>query len=288
MAYTIVAGCVLVLRYQPLGKTPFKSSGATSVPDGATSGPGGVMDEAMTSQVASETMTSPDVVETDSEWSKKEDKKRLIINTEDFGKVKPLFKFLRFLDAQEAGSVVPQAVVVMTISMFGAGALLNYGLNHLRSGLWWAVCLLVVSVSLMVTSFATIFIHVQNDCYGSFKVPFVPFLPCLSIFLNVLMMVQLSSSSWWRFIIWMIIGFVIYFAYGIRHSKENEDSGMYGHLLDKAEKPPEKTASPAAGNGHLQPPAAGNGHLQPPAASNGPLQPPAAGDAGSESKQEPK
>ena len=38
------------------------------------------------------------------------------------------------------------------------------------------------------------------------QVPFVPFLPCLSIFLNVLMMVQLSYSSWMRFFIWMCIG----------------------------------------------------------------------------------
>ncbi|XP_059389413.1 high affinity cationic amino acid transporter 1b isoform X2 [Carassius carassius] len=54
----------------------------------------------------------------------------------------------------------------------------------------------------------------------SFKVPLLPFLPILSMFINVYLMMQLDRGTWMRFTIWMAIGFVIYFCYGIWHSTE--------------------------------------------------------------------
>lgn len=40
----------------------------------------------------------------------------------------------------------------------------------------------------------------------SFKVPLVPLLPCLSIFMNLYLMFQLDTNTWIRFIVWLIIG----------------------------------------------------------------------------------
>lgn len=39
-----------------------------------------------------------------------------------------------------------------------------------------------------------------------YKVPFVPFVPLLSIFFNVALIVNLNWLTWMRFIVWMIIG----------------------------------------------------------------------------------
>ena len=47
----------------------------------------------------------------------------------------------------------------------------------------------------------------------------VPWLPILSIAACVWLMVNLSVETWARFIIWLVIGFVIYFLYGNRHSR---------------------------------------------------------------------
>jgi APA family basic amino acid/polyamine antiporter len=52
-----------------------------------------------------------------------------------------------------------------------------------------------------------------------FKTPWVPVVPFLGILICGYMMYGLPSDTWWRLIIWMLIGFVIYFLYGRTHSK---------------------------------------------------------------------
>lgn len=54
----------------------------------------------------------------------------------------------------------------------------------------------------------------------TFKVPLVPFVPCLSVFVNLYLMFQLDLFTWVRFLIWIAIGYIIYFAYGIRNSSQ--------------------------------------------------------------------
>ncbi|XP_057668072.1 cationic amino acid transporter 2-like isoform X3 [Diorhabda carinulata] len=54
----------------------------------------------------------------------------------------------------------------------------------------------------------------------SFKVPLVPYVPCLSVVFNLYLMFELDLNTWIRFLAWLAIGFVIYFTYGIQHSEE--------------------------------------------------------------------
>ncbi|EDV97303.1 cationic amino acid transporter 3 [Drosophila grimshawi] len=54
----------------------------------------------------------------------------------------------------------------------------------------------------------------------TFKVPLVPFVPCLSVFVNLYLMFQLDLYTWIRFLIWVFIGYCIYFTYGIRKSTQ--------------------------------------------------------------------
>ncbi|CAG9760498.1 unnamed protein product [Ceutorhynchus assimilis] len=56
----------------------------------------------------------------------------------------------------------------------------------------------------------------------SFKVPLVPFIPCISVFFNLYLMLELDLHTWIRFIVWLILGFMIYFFYGIRNSVEGK------------------------------------------------------------------
>lgn len=56
------------------------------------------------------------------------------------------------------------------------------------------------------------------DRHRPFKTPFMPFVPILGIVVCVSMMLGLGSHNWERLLIWMGIGFVIYFTYGVRNS----------------------------------------------------------------------
>ncbi|CAI4232965.1 unnamed protein product [Auanema sp. JU1783] len=78
------------------------------------------------------------------------------------------------------------------------------------------------SIGLIISLAPLLFItlHHQNSVSLSFRVPLVPLLPATSMFLNIAMMVHLSVLTWVRLFIWLTIGFVIYFFYGMKHSKE--------------------------------------------------------------------
>lgn len=52
-----------------------------------------------------------------------------------------------------------------------------------------------------------------------FKTPLVPIVPILAILTCFYLMLSLPLITWIRFIVWLLIGFVIYFSYGYRHSK---------------------------------------------------------------------
>jgi APA family basic amino acid/polyamine antiporter len=59
----------------------------------------------------------------------------------------------------------------------------------------------------------------RPDIKRSFKTPWVPLIPILGAGICILQMLSLPWETWTRLIVWMVIGFVIYFTYGIRKSK---------------------------------------------------------------------
>ena len=59
----------------------------------------------------------------------------------------------------------------------------------------------------------------RPDLERTFKTPFVPLVPILGAGICILQMASLPLDTWLRLIIWMTIGFAIYFTYGIRKSK---------------------------------------------------------------------
>ncbi|WP_461240008.1 amino acid permease [Paucilactobacillus sp. N302-9] len=58
---------------------------------------------------------------------------------------------------------------------------------------------------------------------SAFHVPFYPVLPIISFILCVILMLELKLFTWIAFFIWLVIGLVIYFCYGYRHSKARQN-----------------------------------------------------------------
>ncbi|WP_431876335.1 amino acid permease [Amycolatopsis sacchari] len=56
------------------------------------------------------------------------------------------------------------------------------------------------------------------DLPRAFRVPWVPVIPVLAILACLWLMLNLTVLTWLRFAAWMVLGVVIYFAYGRRHS----------------------------------------------------------------------
>lgn len=59
----------------------------------------------------------------------------------------------------------------------------------------------------------------RPDLDRSFRVPVVPVVATLSVLACVWLMVNLSVETWLRFVIWMVLGVVVYFVYGSAHSR---------------------------------------------------------------------
>ncbi|HKG50985.1 MAG TPA: amino acid permease [Actinomycetales bacterium] len=74
----------------------------------------------------------------------------------------------------------------------------------------------------------------RPDLERSFRVPAVPWLPALAILACVWLMVNLPIETWLRFIVWMLVGFLIYFLYGASHSRLGRNQVVEGHAFHRS------------------------------------------------------
>ncbi|MGB9893121.1 MAG: amino acid permease C-terminal domain-containing protein, partial [Candidatus Saccharicenans sp.] len=61
--------------------------------------------------------------------------------------------------------------------------------------------------------------HTQPQVERKFRTPLVPFTPLVTISFCLYLMTSLPPLTWLRFSAWLVIGLLIYFLYGFRHSK---------------------------------------------------------------------
>ena len=80
----------------------------------------------------------------------------------------------------------------------------------------------IVCVSIIVLR------RTNPDQHRPFKTPWTPLVPILGVLFNGYMMYKLGWVNWARLIIWLVIGLVIYFWYGRKHSNVQQGLARAG------------------------------------------------------------
>ncbi|XP_056131464.1 cationic amino acid transporter 2-like [Lampris incognitus] len=119
-----------------------------------------------------------------------------------------------------------RTVTILTVSaiacVIGLCVILAQAMDALsQKKAWSLVCVSILAILVLAIIFF-IWRHPQNPSRASFMVPLLPVLPIVSVFINVYLMVQLGGDTWIRYAVWMAVGFLIYFGYGIHFSVQKQ------------------------------------------------------------------
>lgn len=105
-----------------------------------------------------------------------------------------------------------RTTVVVTVVVAVLAGLVPLGTLEEMVNIGTLFAFVLVSIGVLVLR------RTRPDLERGFKVPLVPFVPILAVIACLWLMVNLSVETWLRFVVWMAIGVVIYFAYSRRHS----------------------------------------------------------------------
>jgi basic amino acid/polyamine antiporter, APA family len=82
-----------------------------------------------------------------------------------------------------------------------------------------------ILAAFVVTCIAVIVLrYTRPDEPRTFRLPLMPVVPAFGVLASLFLMLQLHWETWLRFVVWLIIGLIIYFFYGYKHSLMNPNS----------------------------------------------------------------
>ncbi|XP_047991722.1 cationic amino acid transporter 2-like [Leguminivora glycinivorella] len=107
-------------------------------------------------------------------------------------------------EATESSSRLVNIVLSLYLLMSVIAVLVTV---HITTSIVWYIALHVVVLMLMLV----IMMQPQTKEKVSFMAPLVPLIPCLSIYINICLMVLINVQTWIRVGIWVLLGSVVYF-----------------------------------------------------------------------------
>ena len=96
---------------------------------------------------------------------------------------------------------------------------------RLRRSTCWQMVNIGTLFAFVLVSIGVIFLRrTRPDLRAPFRVPGAPLVPRCPSLICVYLMLNLTGETWLRFLVWMAIGFVVYFAYGYKTSRSGSVS----------------------------------------------------------------
>lgn len=152
-----------------------------------------------------------------------DDRDSLILNdTSSVGYLQQMFNHKLCTPTHLSETVSFWNITIICVLIIAESLILIFLEDFISSGVWWSIALVsVVGLLIFILVYST-WLQPQNQDLVNFKVPLLPILPVISVFVNVYLMLKLSSATWIRFGVWMFLGFLIYFSYSLPHSVESQ------------------------------------------------------------------
>nr|XP_040035467.1 cationic amino acid transporter 2-like isoform X3 [Gasterosteus aculeatus aculeatus] len=113
-------------------------------------------------------------------------------------------------------------LIIILLLVMALSVLLSEAVPSLRRRELWSMLLVSVLTLTLVLAVIIIWRQPQSTNKAAFMVPGVPIIPVLSILMNTYLMVQLGGETWTSYAIWMALGLIIYFGYGVRNSVQKQ------------------------------------------------------------------
>lgn len=132
-----------------------------------------------------------------------------------------------------SSTVAKCAIATFSIVIFILILIINNVEFSVTDGNVITFVIIAILIFILILNVAAIGRQPVQEIELSFKVPFVPLIPCCSIFINLYLMLQLDVFTWTRFVVWMIIGFCIYLFYGISHSVQGKKDKNEADMMKK-------------------------------------------------------
>jgi len=120
---------------------------------------------------------------------------------------------IRDLQVDGAAGSIPARLYIPTERTGSSAALVPLGVIVELTNIGTLFAFILVNIGVIVLR------HTRPDLERPFKVPFVPVFPAIGIILCGYLIVQLPIETKLRFVVWLIIGLVIYFTYSRKHSR---------------------------------------------------------------------
>ena len=98
------------------------------------------------------------------------------------------------------------AALSLVLAILGLCLTLTLGFSYLNAKKTWAIVLCSAFGLQLILSLMVLERQPKNDATFPFMVPGCPYVPTLSLFINILLLVKLSYWTYVRFAVWLAIG----------------------------------------------------------------------------------